>query len=173
MATQNLIQIKKTSVSGRAANTTTLVNPAELAINMTDGIMYSTNGTVVFEIGANNTVVNISDRLNVNKINLPTSNIVSNSFTSSSTSAQVCDSYPVSYKTAKYIAQITFGTSVHAMEILMINNGVDVDISQYGEVFSNASLGSFSANLNGGVIELVVTPVNSLAIVKVFRTTLV
>ena len=49
----NPIQIKRTSVSGRAANTTTLTNPGELAINMTDGIMYSTNGSVVFEVGAN------------------------------------------------------------------------------------------------------------------------
>ena len=49
----NPIQIKRTSVSGRAANTSTLTNPGELAINMTDGIMYSTNGSVVFEVGAN------------------------------------------------------------------------------------------------------------------------
>jgi len=51
----NLIQIKRTSISGRAANTTTLPNPGELALNMTDGILYSGNGSVVFEIGANNT----------------------------------------------------------------------------------------------------------------------
>jgi len=48
----NLIQIKRTSISGRAANTTTLPNPGELALNMTDGILYSGNGSVVFEIGA-------------------------------------------------------------------------------------------------------------------------
>ena len=63
MASQTVIQIKKTSVSGRAANSTTLSNPAELALNITDGIMYSSNGTVVFEIGANNTNVNISNTL--------------------------------------------------------------------------------------------------------------
>lgn len=61
----NLIQIKRTSVSGRAANTSTLTNAGELALNMTDGIMYSTNGSVVFEIGANNTTVNISNSINV------------------------------------------------------------------------------------------------------------
>jgi hypothetical protein len=56
----NLIQIKRTSVSGRKANTTTLTNPGELALNMADGIMYSTNGTVVFEIGANTTSLNVT-----------------------------------------------------------------------------------------------------------------
>lgn len=64
----NLIQIKRTSVSGRAANTTTLQNPGELAINMTDGIMYSTNGSVVFEIGANNTNSEVTGTLTVNTL---------------------------------------------------------------------------------------------------------
>ena len=64
----NLIQIKRTSVSGRAANTTTLPNPGELALNMTDGILYSTNGSSVFEIGANNTNVNVSGNLTVKSI---------------------------------------------------------------------------------------------------------
>ena len=67
MAT-NLIQIKRTSVAGRAANSTTLTNPGELALNMTDGIMYSTNGTSVFEIGANNTNQRVSGTLTVNAI---------------------------------------------------------------------------------------------------------
>lgn len=64
----NLIQIKRTSVSGRAANTTTLPNPGELAINITDGIMYSTNGSVVFEVGANNTNSQVSGTLTVNSV---------------------------------------------------------------------------------------------------------
>ena len=64
----NQIQIKRTSVSGRAANTTTLANPGELALNMPDGIMYSTNGSVVFEIGANNTNAQVTGTLTVNAI---------------------------------------------------------------------------------------------------------
>ena len=53
MAGPTPIQIKRTSVSGRAANSVTLPDPGSLAINMTDQIMYSTNGDVHFEIGAN------------------------------------------------------------------------------------------------------------------------
>lgn len=64
----NVIKIRRTSVPGRAANTDTLVNPGELALNMADGIMYSTNGSVVFEIGANNTNVNVSGTLTINSI---------------------------------------------------------------------------------------------------------
>lgn len=64
----NLIQIKRTSVSGRAANTSTLSNPGELALNMADGILYSGNGSYVFEIGANNTNVNVSNVLTVSGV---------------------------------------------------------------------------------------------------------
>lgn len=64
----NLIQIKRTAVSGRAANTTTLPNPGELALNMTDGILYSGNGSVVFEIGANTTNSRVSGNLTVKSI---------------------------------------------------------------------------------------------------------
>lgn len=64
----NLIQIKRTSIPGRAANTTTLPNPGELAINMTDGILYSGNGSFIFEIGANNTNVNVSGNLTVKSV---------------------------------------------------------------------------------------------------------
>jgi hypothetical protein len=72
----NLIQIKRTSVSGRAANTTTLPNPGELALNMTDGIMYSTNGSVVFEIGANTTNSKVTGTLDANVITVDTLQIL-------------------------------------------------------------------------------------------------
>jgi hypothetical protein len=70
----NKIQIKRTSVSGRAANTVTLTNPGELALNMTDGIMYSTNGSVVFEIGANLTNASVTNILTVKAVSANGSN---------------------------------------------------------------------------------------------------
>ncbi|MDR3502862.1 MAG: hypothetical protein P4L79_09790 [Legionella sp.] len=71
-----LIQVLRTSVSGRAANTSTLTSPGQLALNMPDGILYSTNGSVVFEIGANNTNVNVSNTIFIGNT---TANVVANS----------------------------------------------------------------------------------------------
>lgn len=56
MATK--FQIKRTSVSGRTPNTTNSANAGfiaagELAVNLTDEKLYSSNGTVAFEVGAN------------------------------------------------------------------------------------------------------------------------
>lgn len=64
----SVFQIKRTSVSGRAANSTTLPNPGELAINMADQIMYSTNGTTIFEIGANNTNLHVTGNATIKAI---------------------------------------------------------------------------------------------------------
>ncbi len=62
----NKIYIKRTSTTGNKPTTAQIAN-GELAVNMTDGIMYSTNGSVVFEVGANvtskmigNTTANIT-----------------------------------------------------------------------------------------------------------------
>ena len=68
MASNTVVQVKRTAISGRPANTTTIPNPGELALNMTDGILYSTNGSIVFEIGANNTNVRVSNTLTVKAI---------------------------------------------------------------------------------------------------------
>jgi len=52
------VQIKRTAITGRTPNTTNSGNSAyidagELAINLTDGKMFSSNGTVSFEVGSN------------------------------------------------------------------------------------------------------------------------
>ena len=64
----SVFQIKRTSVSGRAANSTTLTRPGELALNMADGILYSTNGTSIFEVGANNTNSRITGNATIKAI---------------------------------------------------------------------------------------------------------
>lgn len=52
-----IFQLRRSSVAGKTPNTTTLTI-GELGINLTDQKLYSSNGTVVFEIGSN--LVNLS-----------------------------------------------------------------------------------------------------------------
>jgi hypothetical protein len=54
----NKIQIKRTAISGRTPNTTNAANTSyidagELAVNLTDQKLYSSNGTASFEVGSN------------------------------------------------------------------------------------------------------------------------
>ena len=56
----NKIQVKRTSTTGRTPNTTNVSNgqyidAGELALNMADGILYTSNGSTLIEVGANNT----------------------------------------------------------------------------------------------------------------------
>ena len=66
--TDKIIQIKRTTVSGRVANSTNIptLNVGELAINLPDGILYSTNGTTFFAVGANLTNLNVTNNISVN-----------------------------------------------------------------------------------------------------------
>ena len=64
-------QIKRTGVAGRQPNTTNQSNSAyievgELALNFADGILYSSNGSALIELGANVENQNITGTLTAN-----------------------------------------------------------------------------------------------------------
>jgi hypothetical protein len=66
----NRVQVKRTSTTGRTPNTTAsyatnsqYISAGELALNMTDGILYSSNGSALITVGANNVNVNVSNTL--------------------------------------------------------------------------------------------------------------
>lgn len=95
----------------------------------------------------------------------------SKSNTTSSTSQTTVYSFNKSqYRTAKIIAQLTSGTSYHAIELILIHDGTTVYLSQYGEVTSGTSLGTFDATISGSDVLLQLTPVNSSTTVKVAST---
>lgn len=55
----SVIKVKSSANTGLAPNTSNLA-AAELAVNTTDGIMYSANSTATFEIGSNLTHISVS-----------------------------------------------------------------------------------------------------------------
>ena len=69
----NKIQVKRTSVSGRTANVTSsgnsqFIDAGEFALNMTDGILYTSNGSTLITVGSNLVNQNITGTLAVNSI---------------------------------------------------------------------------------------------------------
>ena len=69
----NKFQVKRTAVTGRTPNTTNsgnthFIDAGELALNLTDGKMFSSNGSVHFEVGSN--LVNLTVTSNTNVGNL-------------------------------------------------------------------------------------------------------
>lgn len=66
----NKIQVKRTSVSGRTANVTSsgnsqYIDAGELALNMADGILYSSNGSSLITIGSNLVNQSVTNTLTV------------------------------------------------------------------------------------------------------------
>ena len=89
----------------------------------------------------------------------------------STTSAnQVLSSNAVANKGIKYVINATHATAgTHAAEVLLINDGTDAYFVQYGDVFSNASLFSLSADVNSGNMRLLVTPANTNTTIDTFQ----
>lgn len=71
----NRVQVKRTSTTGRTPNTTgsyatnsQYISAGELALNMTDGILYTSDGTNLIAVGANLVNQNVTNILTVKAI---------------------------------------------------------------------------------------------------------
>ena len=62
------------------------------------------------------------------------------------------------YRTVKYLVQLTQGTDYHSTEINLIHDGSTVYITEYGTLFDNAVLGTLNATISSGNILLQLTP---------------
>ena len=62
------------------------------------------------------------------------------------------------YRTVKYLVQLTQGTDYHSTEVNLIHDGTTVYITEYGTLFDNAVLGTFNATISSGNILLQLTP---------------
>tara|TARA_Y100000114_G_scaffold44409_1_gene40004 strand:- start:73 stop:912 length:840 start_codon:yes stop_codon:yes gene_type:complete len=89
----------------------------------------------------------------------------------STTSAnQVLSSNAVTNKAIKYVINATHDSAgTHAAEVLLINDGSNAYFVQYGDVFSNSSLFSLSADINSGNMRLLVTPANTNTTIDTFQ----
>lgn len=76
-------------------------------------------------------------------------------------SSQVVDTYSTAdYRTAKFLVQLEkdSDSKYHATEILITHNGSNVFMTEYGTITTDSSLGVFDADINGGMVRLLVTP---------------
>lgn len=100
--------------------------------------------------------------------------ISSNTFTTSSTTQVAVDTFSASvYRSAKYQVQITSGIEYHAIELLVLHDGTTTYLTQYAEVLTGASLGTFDTDISGGNVRLLFTGANSVSTVNIFKTTLI
>lgn len=124
-----VFKLRRSSVAGKVPNTSTL-SIGELAINLTDRLLYSSDGSVIFEIGANTTNSNVSNTLTVRAISANGSN---------GSAGQVL----TTNGTATYWSNVSGGGGFTNGQSISVNNFVVT--------------GSFSANSSNGSLGQVLT----------------
>jgi len=74
------------------------------------------------------------------------------------------------FRSAKYYVQANVGSNFHMLEISLIHDGTNVWMTQYGEIFTTISLGTFDASIVSGNVVLSFNPVTTNITVKTIRT---
>ena len=138
----------------------------------------SNNGVVISSTGGSTLYINDPQDLQTsaspsfNAVTLNTNGYVtSKTFTTSSTAQVAIDSFATAtYRSAKYMVQMTSGSSYHVIELVVLHDGTTPSIAQYGEIFTGSSLGTFDASITSGNLSLLLTATNSTTVVKLVRT---
>jgi hypothetical protein len=74
------------------------------------------------------------------------------------------------YRSAKYLVQISSGSSYELLEMTLIHDGTTVYLSQYGNIKTGATLAVFDASISTGTLSVLATPNNA---VTTFKTAIV
>lgn len=74
------------------------------------------------------------------------------------------------FRAAKYLVQITSGSSYELLEMTLIHDGTTVYLSQYGNIKTGATLAVFDASISAGTLSVVATPNNAITTFKTAAT---
>jgi len=121
-------------------------------------LVITTNASVNGVFTANTLV---SNNLNVGQ-NVNTASFTANTYAITGSSAnQSIDTFTTtSYRTAKYLVQVSNGTTGHqCSEILVIQDGTNVFLTEFAMISNTGTaLGTFGANISGGSVNLLFSP---------------
>lgn len=101
--------------------------------------------------------------------------ITTNTQITTTVSETVVDSWGTGdYRSAKYIVQMTnnANNTYQTSEVMVLHDGTDTFLSEYGVVKTSNILGSIDSDINNGSVRLKVTPINSNTTIKVVRTSI-
>lgn len=142
------------------------------------GLYISSDGSnYIFAAAAtsSNTVVVDTVTANTSVTINAASQITSSSYTTgASTSEVTVDEFATSsFRSAKYLAQMTAGSNYHTIELLALHDNTTVYLTQYGEIYTSNSLGTFDASITTGTLSLKFTPASAtVTTIKLIRKTL-
>jgi len=88
------------------------------------------------------------------------------------TAATTADQVLLSVSATTYraiIAEISIlsSTSYHVLEVMVIHDGTSASHTQFGDIFTGASLTTINSDVSGGNVRLLVTPTNAVTVYRV------
>jgi hypothetical protein len=152
------------------------------------GIIQGDTQVAITDTGSNGTILLIADattvgtitssaiavngNLNINDSQIKTTSTI----VSSSTSQFVADNFSATtYRTTKYLIQVrqTGSSNFYSTEVLILHDGSDVYLTQYGTLHTEISpVSSIDADINSGNVRLLITPAVSDTTTKISRISL-
>ena len=166
-------------VTSVSSGTYTITNNGILSFNTRTGAVTLTSSDVTTALGytpANKAGDTLSGsftgitNIGANTVTHTHSDRTTRTFVTASTAQVAIDNFSsTSYRSAKYYVQMTSGSSYHVIELSLVHNGTTVYLSQYGEIFSASSLGTFDATITGSTLSLFLTAANASTTVKMIR----
>ena len=112
-----------------------------------------------------------SGTIGVNSINLTANtNMAASGVNLSSLSQVTIDSLPANlYRSAFYQVQISSGLEFHILNLNVVHNDFNVFVNTFGDTYSLETLGSFTASIVDGLLNVQFTPVYSSTTVSFVR----
>jgi hypothetical protein len=129
---------------------------AQVLVDDTNGITFDsgTGALPVFQMPIGGGMVSLDANVSIASANTPTT----------------IDSFATtSYRTAKYVVQVTNGTNFQSEEALVVQNGTTASIVSYGVVQTAGNLGVLSASISGSTVSVQFTAANATNTVRMFR----
>jgi len=116
-------------------------------------------------------VVKVNTAIEISSV----ANLTTSVITTTGTSTQVIDSFSAStFRSASYFVQVKdIANSKYQIEnITLLHDGSTSYISEYGVIYSDVSIATFSSTISTGIVQLSVTPSASSSTIKLIRTSI-
>ena len=138
----------------------TLTSPVISSITNTGTLTLPTSTDTLVGRATTDTLTNKSFNSSINykasDTTIANENVIQTTVTT--TSATTVDSWAkATYRSAKYVIQITQGTNYQVSEIVLIQDGTSTYMTEYGVLETNGSLATFTSSISGSDAVLTVT----------------
>jgi len=108
---------------------------------------------------------NVTNTLTVEALQVTT-----NTVTTAASGQVVLDIFPTTLlASAKYFVQANSGSAYHTTEIILVHEGTNVWITEYGSIQTGISLGTFNADIDSGNVRLLFNATQSINTIRSVR----